>query len=110
MRLDGCISAVITGGASGLGEVTARRLAASGVRVALFDLNEAKGQAVAAELGLTPADVAAAVREQNTQSAAGRLGDEPMNKRVDLTLSVTTQGRLADPEQFDRIGAVLRQR
>jgi hydrophobe/amphiphile efflux-1 (HAE1) family protein len=56
-----------------------------------------------AELGLTPADVAAAVREQNTQSAAGRLGDEPMNKRVDLTLSVTTQGRLADPEEFERI-------
>src|SRR6185436_1638671 len=56
-----------------------------------------------AEFGLTPADVAAAVREQNTQSAAGRLGDEPMNKRVDLTLSVTTQGRLADPEQFERI-------
>src|SRR5581483_6164072 len=56
-----------------------------------------------AEFGLTPADVAAAVREQNTQSAAGRLGDEPMNKKVDLTLSVTTQGRLADPEQFERI-------
>ena len=57
----------------------------------------------AAEFGLTPADVAAAVREQNTQSAAGRLGDEPMGERVDLTLSVTTQARLADPEQFERI-------
>jgi hydrophobe/amphiphile efflux-1 (HAE1) family protein len=56
-----------------------------------------------AEFGLTPADVAAAVREQNNQSAAGRLGDEPMNTRVDLTLSVTTQGRYADPEQFERI-------
>ena len=56
-----------------------------------------------AEFGLTPNDVANAVREQNTQSAAGRLGDEPMVKRVDLTLSVTTQGRLADPEQFERI-------
>ncbi|HVY82398.1 MAG TPA: multidrug efflux RND transporter permease subunit [Steroidobacteraceae bacterium] len=56
-----------------------------------------------AEFGLTPADVAAAVREQNTQSAAGRLGDEPMNQKVDLTLNVTTQGRLAEPEQFERI-------
>jgi len=56
-----------------------------------------------AEFGLTPTDVSNAVREQNTQSAAGRLGDEPMVKRVDLTLSVTTQGRLADPEQFERI-------
>jgi HAE1 family hydrophobic/amphiphilic exporter-1/multidrug efflux pump len=55
------------------------------------------------ELGLTPADVAAAVREQNTQSAAGRLGDLPTVDRVDLTLTVTTQTRLADPEQFERI-------
>ena len=39
-----------------------------------------------AELGMTPADVAAAVREQNAQSAAGRLGDEPIDERVDLTL------------------------
>jgi multidrug efflux pump len=53
--------------------------------------------------GLMPSDVAAAVREQNTQSAAGRLGDAPMQQQVDLTLSVTTQGRLSDPEQFERI-------
>ena len=56
-----------------------------------------------AELGLTPADVADAVREQNAQSAAGRLGDEPIDEHVDLTLSVTTQSRLSDPEQFERI-------
>jgi NAD(P)-dependent dehydrogenase (short-subunit alcohol dehydrogenase family) len=51
MKLDANISAVITGGASGLGEATARRLAAQGVRVALFDLNEARGEALAKELG-----------------------------------------------------------
>ena len=51
MKLDKSISAVITGGASGLGEATARRLAAQGVRVALFDLNEEKGAALARELG-----------------------------------------------------------
>src|SRR5688572_8209292 len=56
-----------------------------------------------AELGLTPADVAAAVREQNAQSAAGRLGDEPITEQVDLTLTVTTQSRLSDPEEFERI-------
>ena len=56
-----------------------------------------------AELGMTPADVAAAVREQNAQSAAGRLGDEPTDEHIDLTLSVTTQSRLSDPEQFERI-------
>jgi HAE1 family hydrophobic/amphiphilic exporter-1/multidrug efflux pump len=56
-----------------------------------------------AELGMTPADVADAVREQNAQSAAGRLGDEPTTERIDLTLSVTTQARLTDPEEFERI-------
>jgi NAD(P)-dependent dehydrogenase (short-subunit alcohol dehydrogenase family) len=51
MELNNTISAVITGGASGLGAATARRLAAKGVKVALFDLNEDKGEALAAELG-----------------------------------------------------------
>ena len=51
MKLSSDISAVITGGASGLGAATARRLAAHGVRVALFDLNEASGEALAAGLG-----------------------------------------------------------
>ena len=40
MKLSSSISAVVTGGASGLGAATARRLAAHGVRVALFDLND----------------------------------------------------------------------
>jgi NAD(P)-dependent dehydrogenase (short-subunit alcohol dehydrogenase family) len=51
MKLSSSISAVITGGASGLGAATARRLTARGVRVALFDLNEIAGEALAAELG-----------------------------------------------------------
>src|SRR6476659_9975974 len=51
MKLSSTISAVITGAASGLGAATARRLTAHGVRVALFDLNEAAGEALAAELG-----------------------------------------------------------
>ncbi|CAN5275476.1 SDR family NAD(P)-dependent oxidoreductase [soil metagenome] len=51
MHLDSTISAVITGGASGLGAATARRLASHGVRVALFDLDAEKGEALAAELG-----------------------------------------------------------
>ncbi len=51
MRLDNTICAVVTGGASGLGEGTARALAALGVKVALFDLNEEKGLAIAEEIG-----------------------------------------------------------
>jgi NAD(P)-dependent dehydrogenase (short-subunit alcohol dehydrogenase family) len=51
MKLDSSISAVVTGGASGLGEATVRALAAHGVKVAIFDMNEAKGEAVAQEIG-----------------------------------------------------------
>jgi len=51
MKLDSSISAVVTGGASGLGAATARTLAASGVKVALFDMNAELGNAVAAEIG-----------------------------------------------------------
>ena len=51
MKLDGNISAVVTGGASGLGAATARALAETGVKVALFDLDEKGGNAVAEETG-----------------------------------------------------------
>ncbi|ACY96171.1 MULTISPECIES: SDR family NAD(P)-dependent oxidoreductase [Thermomonospora] len=50
MDLNG-VSAVISGGASGLGEATARDLAAHGVKVVIADLNEAKGKALADEIG-----------------------------------------------------------
>ncbi len=50
MELNSNISAIITGGASGLGEATARALASQGVKVGIFDLNEEKGEAVAKEL------------------------------------------------------------
>ncbi|MHA7872293.1 MAG: 3-hydroxyacyl-CoA dehydrogenase [Hyphococcus sp.] len=50
MKLQGT-SAIITGGASGLGAATAETLAAEGVKVALWDLNEEKGEALAGALG-----------------------------------------------------------
>jgi NAD(P)-dependent dehydrogenase (short-subunit alcohol dehydrogenase family) len=51
MQLNASIAAVVTGGASGLGEATARALAAQGVKVAIFDLNADRGEAVADEIG-----------------------------------------------------------
>jgi NAD(P)-dependent dehydrogenase (short-subunit alcohol dehydrogenase family) len=51
MKLDRSISAVVTGAASGLGEATARALAARGVKVAVFDRDEEKGARVAEEIG-----------------------------------------------------------
>jgi 3-hydroxyacyl-CoA dehydrogenase/3-hydroxy-2-methylbutyryl-CoA dehydrogenase len=43
--------AVVTGGASGLGRATIKRLVAEGGKCAIFDMNEEKGNALAAELG-----------------------------------------------------------
>jgi NAD(P)-dependent dehydrogenase (short-subunit alcohol dehydrogenase family) len=51
MKLDTSVAAVVTGGASGLGAATARALAAKGVKVAIFDLQTEKGEALAGEIG-----------------------------------------------------------
>ena len=50
MKIDGT-AAVVTGGASGLGEATARALAAMGAKVAVFDRDAERGETVAAEIG-----------------------------------------------------------
>jgi len=57
MKLSSDIAAVVTGGASGLGEGTARVLAAQGVKVGIFDVNAEKGEAVAKDIGGTFAHV-----------------------------------------------------
>jgi NAD(P)-dependent dehydrogenase (short-subunit alcohol dehydrogenase family) len=51
MELNSSIVAVVTGGASGLGEATVRALAAHGVKVAVFDLQRTKGEKVAEDIG-----------------------------------------------------------
>ncbi|SCY18957.1 SDR family NAD(P)-dependent oxidoreductase [Microvirga guangxiensis] len=51
MKLDKLMAAIVTGGASGLGEATARMLAGQGVKVAIFDMNAERGEAVAREIG-----------------------------------------------------------
>ena len=51
MKIDSAVAAVVTGGASGLGEASARALAAKGARVALFDMNEERANRVAVEIG-----------------------------------------------------------
>lgn len=51
MKLGTELAAVVTGGASGLGEAAARRLASEGVRVTIFDMDTERGEVVAAEIG-----------------------------------------------------------
>lgn len=52
MKLNSEISAIVTGGASGLGEATARALATKGVKTAIFDLNEDAGAKLEQEIGV----------------------------------------------------------
>ncbi|HWA39193.1 MAG TPA: multidrug efflux RND transporter permease subunit [Burkholderiales bacterium] len=56
-----------------------------------------------ARLGVTTADVAAAIRAQNAQYAAGRIGQEPAPEGQSIVYTVTAQGRLVQPEEFGEI-------
>lgn len=68
-----------------------------------------------AQLGLTTSDIAAAIRAQNAQNAAGKIGQEPAPSDQQLVYTVTAKGRLLTPEEFGNIivrasgpGGVLR--
>ena len=56
-----------------------------------------------ARLGVTPAEVAAALRAQNAQYAAGRIGTEPAPAGQKFVYTVTATGRLVEPEEFGEI-------
>jgi NAD(P)-dependent dehydrogenase (short-subunit alcohol dehydrogenase family) len=51
MKLDESVAAIVTGGASGLGEATVRSLASVGTKVAIFDMNAERGEQIAAQVG-----------------------------------------------------------
>ncbi len=56
-----------------------------------------------AQLGITPSDVAVAVRAQNNQYAAGKIGAEPALPGQSIVYTVTAAGRLIEPEEFGDI-------
>jgi hydrophobe/amphiphile efflux-1 (HAE1) family protein len=53
--------------------------------------------------GLTAADVITAITEQNAQVAAGTIGQEPQKSGSNFALTINTNGRLIDEEEFSRI-------
>ena len=68
-----------------------------------------------AKLGLTPADVINAIKEQNLQAPTGKVGAAPTPKDQQFTNTVSAPGRLVTPEEFENIivrqtetGAVVR--
>src|SRR5581483_3689721 len=56
-----------------------------------------------ARLGVTPTDIANAIRSENQQYAAGKIGAEPAPAGQTLTYTVTARGRLVKPEEFGNI-------
>lgn len=71
------VSAIVTGGASGIGAAAARQLAAKGARVVVADLNAEKGEALAAEIGgaFVSVDVTSTEQIQAAVEKAVELGD-----------------------------------
>jgi len=56
-----------------------------------------------AQLRLTTGDIARAINEQNAQFAAGKVGQAPTGGAQEMVYTITTQGRLSDPRQFEEI-------
>jgi NAD(P)-dependent dehydrogenase (short-subunit alcohol dehydrogenase family) len=96
MQVDGAVAAVF-GGASGLGEATARRLAAGGAKVLVADLDEERAGALAREIGAAhvATDVADAASVEAAVAAAGELGE--------LRIAVDCAG-IATPTKLIRKG------
>lgn len=60
-------------------------------------------------MGLTATDVTAAIREQNRQAPAGRIGQSPSPDQQQIEYTVNAKGRLADPEEFADIIVAARE-
>src|SRR4051794_16317148 len=107
------VSAVVSGGASGLGEATTRALVARGAAVTILDLQEERGKALADELGghttfvrtdvTDPASVQAAIEEANGQ-------DRPLRIAIScagIGWAQRTVGRGGEPPHFDAFVKVV---
>jgi len=102
-------SAIVTGGASGLGAATAARLAKDGLMVTLFDLNEEQGRAHAEAIGGTfakvdvsvPSSVAAGIA--SAEAAHGVLRVLVNCAGIGGAVKTVSRGKAHDPALFERI-------
>ncbi len=110
MKLEG-ISAIVTGGASGLGAATAKRIARDGAHVLVVDLNDQQGESVAAEVngGYIHADVTDTEQVQAAVDAAMEMG--PLRALVNCA-GIGPPGRTVDrdgnPHDLGHFETVLR--
>jgi len=113
MEIQGAV-AVVTGGASGLGEATVRRLVARGAKVVILDRDEARGEALAAQLGsaarFAKTDVTSELDVQSAVATANALG--PLRIAVSCAgigwaqRTVNKEGEPHDLQVFNTVIAV----
>ncbi|GAA1164614.1 3-hydroxyacyl-CoA dehydrogenase [Ornithinimicrobium humiphilum] len=95
MKITDSTVALVTGGASGLGEETARTLLAAGARVVLVDLPNGRGEELAAELGERVSFAPADVRDEEQVAAAVAHAASLGELRVVISCAgVATPGRI----------------
>ena len=84
--------AIVTGGGSGLGEATARALAAQGARVAILDVGLARAEQVAAELdGIAlKCDVSSA---ESAEAAVAEVGEAARRRRASWSTAPASRSR-----------------
>lgn len=110
MEIQG-LSAIVTGGASGLGEATARRLAKAGARVTIFDMNAERGSKVAADIGghFENVDVSSATSVSNALEASAAIHGEAriLINCAGIAIGEKTVGRDNVPHDLDRFRKVI---
>ncbi|WP_426519659.1 3-hydroxyacyl-CoA dehydrogenase [Diaminobutyricibacter sp. McL0618] len=109
MQIEGC-SALVTGGASGLGNATARALTAAGASVVILDLPSSEGEKAAVALGPTARFVAADVTdEQQVQDAVDEASGLAPLRIVVNCAGIATPGKVLGRDgvlalgQFERV-------
>ncbi len=101
MELNG-VGAIVTGGASGLGEAAARRLHAAGANVVIADVNEEGGRRMADELGRKTEFVRCALSRTTKRS---KRSSEVASSHGPLLVAVNCGGRAGGEESHRRAAA-----
>ena len=109
ISLDGS-SSIVTGGASGIGEASARQLAAAGSKVVIADLNEERGKAIAEELEgrFIKCDVTSVEDADSAVAAAGELGAlRALVNSAGIGYAARTISRDGVPMDLEKFGFVI---